>query len=206
MRTRVKICGLTRSEDAQAAVDAGADALGLVFFQESRRNVTLDQAKAMMNLSCPFVTWVGLFVNADPGFVHKILCSVPLGLLQFHGHETAAYCDSFGLPYIKSVPVQSCTDVYKAIENYPHAQGLLLDRWDPVAYGGTGRIFDWSQIPADIRVPWILAGGLRPDNVGEAVQSLHPYAVDVSGGVETAPGIKDTALMQAFVRGVHGLS
>ncbi len=206
MRTRIKICGLTRIDDVQAAVEAGVDALGLVFFQGSQRNVGIDQASKLVAVRCPFVTWVGLFVNADPAFVEQVLAKIPLGMLQFHGHEPAAYCESFGMPYIKSVPVQSGADIFKAMDNYPGAQGLLFDRWDPLAFGGTGKPFDWSQIPADIRVPWILAGGLRPDNVEEAVRNLCPYAVDVSGGVESAPGIKDTALIKAFVRGVHGFS
>jgi len=183
-RTRVKICGLTRGQDLAAAVAAGADAIGLVAALP------------------PFVTSVGLFVDAEPDFVRSVLARVPLAALQFHGDEPPAYCDAFHRPWIKAVRMRPETDPRASARQYGKGCGLLLDTYDPATAGGTGRRFDWDRVPAWLAPEIILAGGLNPDNVAEAVRRVGPYALDVSGGVEAAPGVKDRARMEAFLQGV----
>jgi phosphoribosylanthranilate isomerase len=203
MRTRVKICGLTRTEDARIAVEYGADAIGLVFFEGSPRHVTRQQAGAITAAVAPFVTVVGLFVDASPSRIGSVLDKVPLGLLQFHGHEANENCKRYGLPFIKSVPMTPGTDLRSWIREYPDARGLLLDAWLPRAHGGGGEPFDWSWVPRNLPVPVILAGGLTPANVAEAIRQVRPYAVDVSSGVESAKGIKSTEKLSAFINGVR---
>ncbi len=201
-RTRVKICGLTRPEDVRAAVAAGADAIGLMFHPASPRALTLDQAARLCDLLPPFVAAVGLFVDASEPQVRATLDRVPLDLLQFHGEEPAAFCMRFGRRWIKAIRMRPGLDLTAQARTYLGAAGLLLDAFDPVLAGGTGRTFDWGRIPAGLGTPIILAGGLTPDNVAEAVRRVRPFAVDVSGGVESAKGIKDPAKISAFMRGV----
>ncbi len=199
MRTRVKICGITRPEDGREAAALGADAIGLVFVDRSPRRVAVEPARAICAALPPLTTSVGLFMNAEPSFVHSVLEAVPLNWLQFHGDESADYCRSFGRPYIKALPMGSPDSVDYA--DWPDASALLLDAHAAGGMGGSGQRLDWSALTPPDR-PWILAGGLSPDNVAEAVRALHPTAVDVSSGVESAPGIKSGNLMNQFLRGV----
>ncbi len=209
MAVRVKICGITRLQDLHAACQAGADALGFVFYEKSPRHVTLDVAAALVRELPPFVQSVGLFVNAEPAFVEAVLRAVPLDLLQFHGDETPAACERFGRPYIKAVRVTADTDLLKYAADFETARGLLLDAYVPGIPGGTGERFDWGLIPANLPKPLILSGGLTPDNITEAVHDVRPWAVDVSSGVEAtvllngaavaAKGIKDPYKMTQFI-------
>lgn len=199
MAVRVKICGITRSEDLTAACEAGADALGFVFYAKSPRNLSVEQAAALVRALPPFVQSVGLFVDAAPDFVHAVLETVPLDLLQFHGGETPEYCRQFGKPYLKAVRVRPGVDLVKYATDFADARALLLDAYVAGVPGGTGERFDWRLIPAGLNKPIILSGGLNPDNVLEAVQTVQPWAVDVSSGVEAAPGIKDAAQVAAFI-------
>ncbi len=202
-RTRVKICGITRPEDGREAVRLGADAIGLVFYPPSPRHVTLEQAQAVRRAVPAFVTVVGLFVDAPAEEVARIAAAVPLDLLQFHGDEPPEYCSGFGRPYMKALRMRPDVDLQATCDRYADAAALLVDTYRPGVAGGTGETFDWSRIPSSLSLPLVLAGGLEPENVGEAVRQVHPYAVDVSGGVEAAKGIKDPARMQAFIRGVY---
>ncbi len=201
-RVRVKICGVTRTEDARAAVAAGADAVGVVFYPPSPRWVTLDQAREIRLAVGPLVTVVGLFLDQDAAAIRAALDTVPLDLIQFHGAERARFCDSFGRPYVKAVPMSGPLDVVRYTAGYPRASGFLFDSHAPGQRGGTGSAFDWNRIPNDLGRPMILAGGLEPENVEQAVRATSPYAVDVSSGVESAPGIKSEALILEFMRGV----
>jgi phosphoribosylanthranilate isomerase len=210
MSTRIKICGITRIEDAECASREGADAIGLVFAPESPRCISVEQARAIAAATPPFVTRVGLFVNAAKDDVQAVLGAVPIDLLQFHGEEEPAYCGTFGRPYIKAIRMRPELDVLAEAARYADAAGFLLDAFDTTARGGTGVSFNWTRIPADIGKPLILAGGLTPDNVAEAVRSVRPYAVDVSSGVEASPGrspaIKDHAKIRAFIQAVRNVS
>jgi phosphoribosylanthranilate isomerase len=201
-RTRVKICGITRTKDANAVVAYGADALGLVFYAGSPRYVTIEQARLIAGSVAPLVTVVGLFVDSSPAVVRGVLDTIPLGLLQFHGAETNAHCKQFGLPFIKSIAVRDGVDVLSCMQGYPDASGFILDAWQPQAHGGGGEIFDWGQVPDHAPAPVILAGGLTPGNVAQAIRTTRPYAVDVSSGVESAKGIKSTEKIAAFMKGV----
>ena len=201
-RTRVKICGITRAEDARAVVDHGADALGLVFYENSPRFVSREQASSIAAGVAPLVTTVGLFVNPAADFVRETLAGVPLGLLQFHGTESNDQCKQFGLPFIKSIAVSDDLDVLSCMQGYPDATGFILDAWQPQTHGGGGVAFDWNKVPAKSPAPVILAGGLTPDNVAAAILATHPYAVDVSSGVEISKGIKSAEKIAAFMKGV----
>jgi len=201
-RTRIKICGITRSVDLDAVLHAGTDAVGFVFYPPSPRALSLPDALGLAQRVPPFVTRVGLFVNAEPAEVEAALAAVPLDLLQFHGDEDAAYCDQFGLPYLKAARVRPDLDLLEFARAYPSAQGLLLDAWVE-AYGGVGQSFDWSLIPGDLPLPIVLSGGLHAGNVIEAVTKIHPWAVDVSSGVEVAKGVKDAGKISAFVEAVR---
>lgn len=201
-RTRIKICGITRSEDIDAAVAAGADAVGFVFYPPSPRYLSNERAAVLAHRVPPFVTRVGLFVNAPAEDVRATLASVPLDLLQFHGDEQAAYCTQFGRPYLKAARVRPGLDLLEFARAHPVAQGLLLDAWVD-AYGGVGQSFDWSLVPTGLPTPMVLSGGLHAGNVVEAINKLHPWAVDVSSGVESGKGIKDADKMAAFIAAVR---
>ena len=200
--TRIKICGLTRRTDLDAAVRLGADAIGLVFYPPSPRYVDLALAAELAGRVPPFVTRVGLFVNAEAAVVRATLAEVPLDMLQFHGDETAEYCHQFGLPYLKAARMQAGLDLVEYAASYPTARALLLDAFVE-GYGGGGQCFDWSLIPRQLALPIILSGGLTAENVGEAVRQVRPSAVDVSSGVESAKGIKDVQKMAQFIAGVR---
>ena len=203
MRTRVKVCGITRVEDALAVARVGADAVGLVFYPASPRCVDVPQARAICRALPPFVSVVGLFVNPSRGDVGAITDAVPLDLLQFHGTEAADCCTGFARPYIKAIGVQAGVDPLNVMAAHPHASGFLLDAYQPDIHGGGGVVFDWRQVPAHCDRPLILAGGLTPENVAGAIEQLQPFAVDVSSGVEQRKGIKSEAKIQAFIRGVE---
>lgn len=203
-RTRVKICGITRAEDARAAYGAGADAIGLVFYAPSPRVVSIEQAETIAASVGPFIALVGLFVNPSADEVRKVLKRVRLDRLQFHGDESEDFCRQFGIPYIKALRVKPDADLATLALQYSSAAGILLDSYKPGVPGGTGEVFDWEQIPASLRSGVIVAGGLTPGNVRAAINSVRPAAVDVSGGVETAPGIKSAEKIQAFVEAVNG--
>lgn len=201
-RTRIKICGLTREEDVRAAVEAGADAIGFVFYPPSPRFVSFERAAELVRQVPPFVSTVGLFVNAERAYVESALAVVPLQVLQFHGDETLRDCLGFGLPFIKAARMRPGLDLLKYAASFQGAQGLLLDAFVE-GYGGGGETFDWSLIPSRLPMPLILSGGLHAGNVGEAVRCVQPWAVDVSSGVELAKGIKDAARITEFVAGVR---
>ncbi len=203
MRTRVKICGITRIEDARDACRAGADALGFVFFAPSPRNVDVAVVQDIVAGLPPFVTTVGLFVDPDPAFVKRIIASVPLGLLQFHGDETPEECNRYGLPYIKAVRMRPGIDLLEYAGRFERARGLLLDAFVSGTPGGTGTRFDWGLVPSDIPLPIVLSGGLDPENVSAAIHQVRPAAVDVSSGVEAAKGIKDPQRILRFMAGVR---
>ena len=200
---RSKICGITRIEDALAAVEAGADAIGLVFYGKSPRAVSIEQAAAILQALPPFVTSVGLFVDMPRDELQQLLQRLPLDLLQFHGDESPADCEGHGRPYIKALRVRPGEDVAAAMAPYAGARGILLDTFVEGVPGGTGASFDWSLVPEDAAKPIILAGGLDADNVATAIRQVRPHAVDVSGGVEASKGIKDAGKIRAFVRAVR---
>lgn len=203
MRTRVKICGITRREDASAAVGAGADALGFVFHAPSPRHVEIQRAREIARSLAPFVTRVGLFVNAGRDFIAGVVDEVGIDLIQFHGDETPQDCAGYGRPYIKAIRMKPDVDLAAERRRYADAAALLLDAYEPGVKGGTGQTFDWDRIPAALAGEIILAGGLTPDNVAEAIRRVRPYAVDVSGGVERDKGIKDPQKIKRFMLGVH---
>jgi phosphoribosylanthranilate isomerase len=203
MPTAVKICGITRVEDGLAAAHAGAHAVGFVFQSASPRCVAAQRAREVIEQLPPFVTTVGLFVDPDARTIEAVLREAPLQLLQFHGNEAPDFCASFGLPYLKACRVAPGTDLLQYAALYGRARGLLLDAFVDGAHGGTGRSFDWSLIPRDLPLPVVLAGGLTPANVGEAIRAVRPWAVDVSSGVEREKGVKDAAKIAAFMRGVR---
>ena len=200
---RSKICGITRMDDALAAVDAGADALGFVFYEKSPRAVTAQQARAIIAGLPPFVTTVGLFVNASACELNETLDAVPLDMLQFHGDETPEQCEGYHRPYIKALRVKAGDDIAAACKAYVGASGILLDAYVEGVPGGTGQAFDWSLIPQGLSKPIILAGGLSAGNVRQAIDRVQPYAVDVSGGVEKSKGIKDHDKIRAFMQAVR---
>ena len=203
MRTRTKICGITRVEDALAAVECGADAIGLVFYAPSPRHVTIPQAIGIVGALPPFVSVVALFVNAIEADVREVLSKINIDVLQFHGDENAVECAQYGLPYLKAVRVKQDTNLIQYAQTYQSAQALLLDTYSDHAVGGTGQVFDWRLIPQNLSTPIILAGGLTPENVGDAVKQVQPFAVDVSGGVEVSKGIKDPVKIAAFMAAVN---
>ncbi|MDX1606376.1 MAG: phosphoribosylanthranilate isomerase [Candidatus Competibacterales bacterium] len=203
-RIRVKICGITRIEDALAAATHGADAIGLVFHPASRRYVDHATAAAIVAFLPPFVGTVGLFLDAPPERVRETLARVPLDLLQFHGSESPDYCTSFERPYLKAVAMGDGADLAAEARRHAGARGLLLDSHRAGGSGGSGQVFDWERVPRDCARPLVLAGGLHPGNIAEAVRQVRPWGVDVSSGVETAPGIKDNALIGAFMQHLTG--
>lgn len=200
--TRIKICGLTRAQDVDAAVEAGADAVGLVFYPESARFVSLAQATELARRVPPFVTIVGLFVNASLETVRATLAALPIHLLQFHGDEDDAFCRQFGRPFLKAVRVRPEIDMPRQLAAFPSAQAILLDAFVE-GYGGGGKTFDWTLVPDVLPKPVVLSGGLDAENVGDAIRRVRPLAVDVSSGVESGKGIKDAAKIRAFVKAVR---
>lgn len=208
MRTRAKICGITRIEDVQSVVHAGVDAIGLVFYAPSPRNVTVEQAQALVKHIPAYVQIVGLFVNATSDEIVQVLKNIPLDVLQFHGDETPEQCQHIaqltGRRWYKAIQVKPDIDVIKIINDYQKvgASAVLLDAWHPELKGGTGHSFDWSQFPK-LDIPLILAGGLTPKNIEDAIKTTQAFAVDVSGGVESAKGIKDQQLIEHFMQGVQ---
>mgnify|MGYP001344781371 CR=1 FL=1 len=203
MTVRAKICGITRVEDGLACARHGADAIGLVFYPPSPRHVTLEQAHEIARSLPPFVTTVALFVNPLVAEVEAVLRGVRPDVLQFHGDEAPEFCRGFGVPWLKAVRVKAGLNLVEYATRYFEAQGLLLDAFVEGQAGGTGQSFDWALIPADLPVPVVLSGGLGPENVGEAIRRVKPWAVDVSSGVEAAKGIKSEAKIAAFMQGVR---
>ncbi|EAR61760.1 phosphoribosylanthranilate isomerase [Neptuniibacter caesariensis] len=201
-RTRVKICGITRLEDALTAIEAGADALGFVFYAPSPRSVEVKQAAEIIAQLPAFVTTTALFVNAEREFVDLVIRDARIDLLQFHGDEDEAFCNSFSRPYIKALRMKPELDLNAEVASFSSAQAILLDAYRPGMPGGTGEIFDWDRIPEQHPAPIILAGGLDSGNVAQAVAAVTPYAVDVSGGVEQSKGIKDANKINMFVNEV----
>lgn len=196
---RIKICGITRPEDALAACDLGADAIGLVFWSGSKRSVSIDTARAICDVTSPLVTVTALMVDPEPEWVETILSAVPVNLIQWHGAETPAFCEQWQRPYIRALRAEPGVDLGAEAARYPGARGFLVDAVHQGQFGGTGQVFDWSLVPADFSYPLILAGGLTIDNVAAGIRALKPAAVDVSSGVESAPGIKDRAKIERFI-------
>lgn len=203
MRTRIKICGITRPADAQAAVRLGVDAIGLVFHPASPRCVNLEQAREIAACVPAYVAVVGLFVDPASADVERALKAVPLSLLQFHGDEPGDACCHYGVPYTKAIRMGPGVNVVTIVDQYPEAKGFILDTYIPGTPGGTGQAFDWSRVPQGLAVPVVLAGGLTSDNVADAIRQVRPYAVDVSGGVEISKGVKDPQRLASFVAAVR---
>ncbi|WP_299948265.1 phosphoribosylanthranilate isomerase [uncultured Microbulbifer sp.] len=201
---QVKICGITRVDDALGAVDAGADALGLVFYKASPRYIGLQAAAAIAAAVPPFVTLTGLFVDAAQSEVDQALECVPLNLLQFHGEEGARYCEQFRRPYIKALRMREDLEISATMAQHPNARGFLLDAYRSGVPGGTGETFDWDRVPQNSGCPIVLAGGLKAENVAAAIAAARPQGVDVSGGVEQSPGLKDPRKVTAFIRAAKG--
>ncbi len=197
-RVRIKICGITNPDDAAIAVAGGADAIGLVFYEQSARYVTIEQARKITDNLPPFISRVALFVNASADYIHDVIGNVGIDILQFHGDESDADCSRYEKSYIKAIRMRKNVDLVLECERYKGTSALLLDSFDESQYGGTGRTFNWSVVPGDIAKPVILAGGLTADNVKEAINRVHPYAVDVNGGVEISKGKKDADKIYAF--------
>jgi len=200
MRTRVKICGFTKVEDAVAAASLGVDAIGLVFYPPSLRNVSIEQAVNIVEALPAFVSVVALFVDETESKIREVLSKVSIDCIQFHGNETAKACRVYNKPYIKAVRMKEGRDVVKIAAQYDDACALLLDAYHPRIQGGSGSQFDWDLIPDNCSLPVVLAGGLHVNNARQAVQKVKPYALDVSSGVESAKGIKDVAKMAAFIQ------
>jgi phosphoribosylanthranilate isomerase len=203
---RVKICGITSVDDALIAVNAGADAIGLVFYEPSPRCVDIEQAEAISRAVGPFVTVVALFVNASRSVIENILKRVPIHVMQFHGDEPAEFCEQFSRPYFKALRMHEDLDVEATIGLFNNASGILLDAYTPGVPGGTGETFDWQRVPKGSDRAIILAGGLNPENIRRAVTETNIYGVDVSGGVERAPGIKDAQKIESFIRAAKSFS
>ena len=201
--TRIKCCGMTRVGDALLAARLGADAIGLVFSARSKRQVSLVQAREIVAALPPFVATVALFMDDEANLVRQVLDEVRPTLLQFHGDESDGWCAQFGHPFLKAIAMGEGAAALPRLHDYPHATGLLLDGHAAGEAGGSGKAFDWSLLPGELAQPLILAGGLHAGNVGDAVRTAHPWAVDVASGVESAPGIKDPLRLEAFIRAVR---
>lgn len=199
MKTRVKICGITRIDDALVCADEGVDAIGLVFYAKSPRNITAEKAAEICRVLPAFITSVALFKDADAQTVLQTINITGIDLLQFHGSESVEFCEQFERPYIKAVGMEGVKDIHVYAQKYRSARGLLLDSHAPGGAGGTGKTFDWNDVPADLKQPIILAGGLNPDNVAQAITMARPYAVDISSGVESSPAIKDADKIRHFM-------
>ena len=203
MRYRIKICGLTDPGQGLVVASAGADAIGLVFYPRSRRAVTVEMAAAIAEVLPPFVATVGLFVDPSYRDVERVLDGCRLDFLQFHGAENAGFCDGFGIPYLKALAMADGADPRPMMDAHPRARGFLLDSHGTGKMGGSGKAFDWKAIPGPLQRPWLLAGGLDAANVGQALSLTHPFGVDVSSGVESAPGQKDPRMVRDFVDAVR---
>jgi phosphoribosylanthranilate isomerase len=203
---RIKICGITSVQDALLAVNAGADAIGLVFYAPSPRVVSIELAKSIALAAGPFVTVVGLFVDPEEVFVRQVLAEVPLHVLQFHGNETSAFCELFERPYLKAIRMRPELNIEKELNSYPNASAFLLDAYSPGIPGGTGETFDWKRVPQKTLRPIVLAGGLTFENVASAVSATSVYGVDVSSGVEFQPGKKDAHKIQLFIHNAKNYS
>jgi len=200
LRTRVKICGITQKKDALTAIQYGADAIGLVFYAPSTRCVSISKAKEIVQGLPPFITVVALFVDASSSEIQEVLSNVAIDLIQFHGDETPEFCQQFNRPFIKAVRVKSETNLVQYANNFSSAKALLLDAYSEGMPGGTGQTFDWQLIPQNLPLPIILAGGLKSENVQQAIQMVKPFAVDVSGGVEISKGIKSPEKIAHFMQ------
>lgn len=204
MSTKIKFCGFTREQDARAAIELGADALGFVFYAKSKRYVTVEQLGWLKRLPS-FVQLTGLFVNPDAAFVHSVIQYLPIDLLQFQGNETSDFCEQFSPRYIKAVPMQGLDKqgALDYMQQHPQASGFLLDNYGISNIGGSGTVFNWDNIPAESPAPLIIAGGLNADNVGQIIRTIKPYAVDLSSAIEDTPGIKSAKKMAAFIASVY---
>ena len=203
MRTRVKICGFTQAKDAVAAANLGVDAIGLVFYPPSPRHVSIEQAKEIVAALPAFVTVVALFVDEQESQIREVLSHVPIDCIQFHGDESAVACRVYNKPYMKAIRMKPDLDIMEIAAQYNDDTALLLDAYHPGIKGGSGSRFDWDLIPEQCSLPVILAGGLQVDNVKQAIQSVKPYALDVSSGVEAEKGVKDVAKMTAFIQQIN---
>lgn len=199
MKPKIKICGFTNADNARKASLLGIDAIGLVFYDKSPRYVEVETALKIVNTLPPFINRVGLFVNAGSSFIDEVLCEVPLDTLQFHGDESPIECKQYTMPFIKALHVHQDTDLVKMADDYHQSCGLLLDAFNENTYGGTGETFDWSLAKVVLDLPIVLAGGLNPDTVADAIKQVNPYAVDVSSGVESSKGIKDIDKIKRFI-------
>jgi len=200
---QVKVCGITRSEDASAASLLGVDAIGLVFWAQSKRAVTIDKARPICDAISPFTTVTALFVGAAEAEVESVLASLPINLLQFHGDETPEFCEQWSVPYIRALRAEPSVDLTAEASRYPHARAFLVDAVHNGQFGGTGAQFDWSSLPQTFNRPLVLAGGLNPANVAEGIRQVKPMAVDVSSGVESSSGVKDHDKMRRFIEAAH---
>lgn len=205
LRTRVKICGVTRIEDALLACELGADAIGMVMTPTSPRCVSIEQARAIRDALPAFVDAVVLTHDLSTERVRAIIDGVRPDLVQFHGMEDAAFCESFGIRYVKAIGMDGDVDVRVIVKSHPHASGFVLDGHPPGQQGGRGKVFDWSRIPSDLGRPILLAGGLNPSNVGDAIRRVRPWAIDLASGIEASPGIKDAAKLRAFFAAVRAV-
>ncbi len=205
-KVKVKICGITRPEDAYLASEAGADAIGLNFYRDSPRAIEINVARQIVDSLPPFITKVGLFVDASPELIWSVLDEVNLNSIQFHGEETEVDCMLYGLPYIKAIRMREGIELSRLVESFNNASAILIDTYVSGVPGGTGKTFNWNLVTEDINKPLILAGGLTLENVSDAIKVVKPYAVDVSGGVEESPGIKDKAKMLKFIHQAKELS
>lgn len=206
IKVRTKICGITKVVDAVAAAEAGADAVGMVFYDPSPRAVGLATARDIAAAVGPFVSTVALFVNPERALVEQVLAEVKPSLLQFHGDEDAAFCEQFCRPYLKAIRVREDTDLAGETRDFGGAAGFIFDAWSESLYGGTGKTFNWQKLQGYKGLPLILAGGLTPANVAAAIAATKPYGVDVSGGVEASPGAKDSAKIREFIQAVGGIN
>ncbi|HAT8641129.1 TPA: phosphoribosylanthranilate isomerase [Legionella pneumophila] len=203
-RIRVKMCGMTRSEDIQYAIDLGVDAIGLIFYPKSARNVSLEKARIIVNNIPPFVDIVAVLVNPEQSFVQLIINEIPVQLLQFHGEESSEFCRQFNKPFIKATHPKTAIQIQSAVDEFFDASAILLDTPSDKERGGTGLTFDWNIIPENLSKPYILAGGLNESNILEAITMCNPYAVDVCSGIEASPGVKDHLKMSRFIKAIWG--
>ncbi len=198
------MCGMTRSEDIQYAIDLGVDAIGLIFYPKSARNVSLEKARIIVNNIPPFVDIVAVLVNPEQSFVQLIINEIPVQLLQFHGEESSEFCRQFNKPFIKATHPKTAIQIQSAVDEFFDASAILLDTPSDKERGGTGLTFDWNIIPENLSKPYILAGGLNESNILEAITMCNPYAVDVCSGIEASPGVKDHLKMSRFIKAIWG--